>query len=78
MCIDSGTYLQNHFYKFNGKNKWNEQLGNTESNQELRKYMLNAYRVLLTRGAKGCYIYCQDEEYQEFIKNVIKNINIIK
>ena len=37
-----------HYYRFNGKNKWNEQLGNTETNQELRKYMLNAYRVLLT------------------------------
>lgn len=45
-----------HFYKFNGKNKWNEQLGNTESNQELRKYMLNAYRVLLTRGRMGMVI----------------------
>lgn len=42
------------------------------------KLIKNAYRVLLTRGAKGCYIYCQDEEYREFIKNVIKNINIIK
>ena len=45
-----------HFYKFNGKNKWNEQLGNTESNQELRKYMLNAYRVLLTRARMGMVI----------------------
>lgn len=42
------------------------------------KLIKNAYRVLLTRGAKGCYIYCQDEEYREFIKNVIKNINFTK
>lgn len=45
-----------HYYKFNGKDKWNEQLGNTESNQELRKYMLNAYRVLLTRARMGMVI----------------------
>ena len=45
-----------HYYKFNGKNKWNEQLGNTESNQELIKYMLNAYRVLLTRARMGMVI----------------------
>ncbi len=41
------------FYKFNGTTKWNEQLPTTESKQELRKYMLNAYRVLLTRARSG-------------------------
>jgi hypothetical protein rflaF_02403 len=45
-----------HFYRFNGKTEWKEQLGNTESNQELRKYMLNAYRVLLTRARLGMII----------------------
>lgn len=39
------------FYKFNGKNKWNP-----ENNAENRKYMLNAYRVLLTRARQGIVI----------------------
>ena len=39
------------FYKFNGKNKWNQ-----ENNLENRKYMLNAYRVLLTRARQGIVI----------------------
>ena len=39
------------FYKFNGKNKWNP-----ENNQDNRKYMLNAYRVLLTRARQGIVI----------------------
>ncbi len=39
------------FYKFNGKNKWN-----SENNPENRKYMLNAYRVLLTRARQGIVI----------------------
>lgn len=39
------------FYKFNGKNKWNP-----ENNEESRKYMLNAYRVLLTRARQGIVI----------------------
>lgn len=34
----------------------------------------NAYRVLLTRGSKGCYIYCQDEQYGEFIKKIVQDI----
>ena len=39
------------YYKFNGKNKWNP-----ENNDENRKYMLNAYRVLLTRARQGIVI----------------------
>ena len=44
------------FYRFNGQTKWVEQMGNTESKQELMKYMLNAYRVLLTRARAGMVI----------------------
>ena len=44
------------FYRFNGKTQWVEQLDNSESKVELRKYMLNAYRVLLTRARKGMVI----------------------
>ena len=39
------------YYKFNGKNKWNP-----ENNEESKKYMLNAYRVLLTRARQGIVI----------------------
>ena len=45
-----------HYYKFNGQTKWNEQVGDSESMQERRKYMLNAYHVLLTRARKGLII----------------------
>lgn len=39
------------FYNFNGSTKWNP-----EKNEETKKYMLNAYRVLLTRARKGMVI----------------------
>ena len=45
-----------NYYKFNGQTKWIEQFPNTESKQELIKYMLNAYRVLLTRARAGMVI----------------------
>ena len=45
-----------HFYKYNGHTKWNEQAADTETQHELRKYMLNAYRVLLTRARAGMVI----------------------
>lgn len=44
------------YYRFNGTTKWNELLGATENQQEQRKYMLNAYRVLLTRARAGMVI----------------------
>ena len=39
------------YYKFNGKNKWIP-----ERNVENQKYMLNAYRVLMTRARQGIII----------------------
>ena len=44
------------FYRFNGQTKWVEQTATTESKQDLMKYMLNAYRVLLTRARSGMVI----------------------
>ncbi len=48
MRYENGAW---NFYKFNGKNKWNP-----ENNKENQKYMLNAYRVLLTRARQGIII----------------------
>ena len=44
------------YYRFNGQTEWVRQNGNTENNRELMKYMLNAYRVLLTRARVGMVI----------------------
>jgi DUF2075 family protein len=44
------------FYNFNGNTRWNEVTGDSESKQEKVKYMLNAYRVLLTRARAGMVI----------------------
>ena len=45
-----------HFYRFNGKDKWDKIEANTENKKERIKYMLNAYRVLLTRARSGMII----------------------
>lgn len=44
------------FYTFNGRTAWTKQTATTENKQELMKYMLNAYRVLLTRARMGMVI----------------------
>ena len=49
------------YYTWNRqKSDWVELVGNSESKQEKIKYMLNAYRVLLTR-ARGGMVICVPE-----------------
>lgn len=33
----------------------------------------NTYRTLMTRGMKGCYIYCTDPETQEYFKQALQS-----
>jgi len=57
MRYDDGKWK---FYKFNGKTQWNEVIDNSEGKHEQLKYMLNAYRVLLTRARAGMVICVPD------------------
>ena len=44
------------YFCFNGNTKWVQQKDDTETKKEKLKYMLNAYRVLLTRARIGMII----------------------
>ena len=35
----------------------------------------NTYRTLMTRGMKGCYVYCVDKELSKYLKFSLKNTN---
>lgn len=35
------------------------------------RLILNTYKTLLTRGQKGCYVYCEDEALREYIKRIV-------
>lgn len=35
----------------------------------------NTYRTLMTRGQKGCYVYCLDEKLRDYLKG---RLNLIK
>ena len=35
----------------------------------------NTYRTLMTRGQKGCYIYCEDKALAEYLKKRINKSN---
>ena len=54
MRFDNGQW---HYYSWNSKkSEWTKIIANSESKQEKMKYMLNAYRVLLTRARAGMII----------------------
>ena len=55
-CATDGLFHKWEYFKFNGKTAWSEEKGNTDGSIERRKYMLNAYRVLLTRARMGMVI----------------------
>lgn len=40
-----------------------------------RSIIKNTYRTLMTRGMKGCYVYFEDKETEEWFKNAITEIN---
>lgn len=41
-----------------------------------RTLILNTYKTLLTRGQKGCFIYCEDEALQHHIEKILNNKNV--
>ena len=55
-CSGDSLFREWKYYNFNGRTAWREEAGNTDGSIERRKYMLNAYRVLLTRARMGMVI----------------------
>ena len=41
--------------------------------KELTKLIKNIYKILMSRGMKGCYIFCRDKNLQEYIKGRLEN-----
>ena len=47
-----------------------------KSGDKLVDYLKNIYRVLLTRGLKGCYVYFMVKDTENFVKSRIESNNI--
>ena len=42
------------------------------SDDVARRLILNTYKTLLTRGQKGCFVYCEDEALREYLKRYLQ------
>ena len=52
-----------------GINKIAKEQGQEVANEIADKIIKNTYRTLMTRGMKGCYVYCTDKEMQKYLKS---------
>ena len=41
------------------------------SDSTARRLILNTYKTLLTRGQKGCFVYCEDEALRKYFKEMV-------
>ena len=42
------------------------------SDDNARRLILNTYRTLLTRGQKGCFVYCEDQALRDHFKQMVQ------
>ncbi|MBZ9691835.1 DUF2075 domain-containing protein [Clostridium sp. M14] len=58
----------NNYYDQNGKKT-------IKDAKELKKYILNIYKTLLTRGIRGTYIYVCDDNLRNYFKKYVRTFN---
>ncbi len=54
-----------------GINKIASEYGQDVANKIADRIIKNTYRTLMTRGMKGCYVYCVDKNLQNYLKKLI-------
>ena len=69
------VFRRENYFDIKGKEN-NKVLGIEYSDEDILKYVVNIYRVLLTRGIKGTFIYVCDPELRKIIMSRITNTNL--
>ena len=52
-----------------GINKIAQEQGEDEAKRITDIIIKNTYKTLMTRGMKGCYVFCTNEKLNEYLKN---------
>ena len=60
----SGRYVDYDEYKDSSGKK-----GLRGQQQRLTQYVKQIYKVLMSRGRFGCYVYCRDENLKQYLKS---------
>ncbi|UVY84080.1 DUF2075 domain-containing protein [Brachybacterium sp. NBEC-018] len=69
---DTGKLVAGRSNYFDAKGKANNTMrGRTTSDEDLLRYITNVYRVLLTRGMRGTYVYVVDPSLRARIRSIL-------
>ena len=66
------TFNRDNYFDKKGREN-NDRLGIKYSDEDIRQYALNIYRVLLTRGIKGTYVYVVDAQLRNHLQAFFAN-----
>jgi DUF2075 family protein len=61
------TFHRENYHDKKGKEN-NKVLGKDYSDEDLLHFVLNIYRVLMTRGVRGTYIYVVDQDLKKYLQ----------
>lgn len=48
---------------------------NSSTDEELKRFIINSYSVMMTRGIKGCYVYACNKNLREYLSDYISKWN---
>ena len=63
------VFDRDNYFDAKGKEN-NRRLGIEYTDDDIRQYVLNIYRVLLTRGIRGTYVYVVDEKLRRHVRQL--------
>ncbi len=75
-CPERGVYIIPEKINDKGVSNNFRGLSNSEKSDKYEiifSYVLNAYKVMMERGIKGCYIYAHNEGLKKHLKNILKS-----
>ena len=55
-------------FKINLEKFFDKKVKEATPEEQVKEYIINAYKVMMTRGIKGCYMYACNPGMQKFLK----------
>lgn len=75
-CPGKGIYVSPELIMDTGVRRNLEGLTRKEYKRKyetIRTYVINAYKVMMERGIKGCYIYAHNDDLKDYLRKVLKD-----
>jgi len=74
-CWQIGNYCEDEIGKPSLKKLiYSAKKGNKTDYQKAMQLLINRYRIFLTRGIKGTYIFCEDSKTKSFLHQIFDKL----